>query len=92
MTEREQRRLRELVVVAVADEDVLSRAKALAGELEAWSPAAVGMAKLIIKNCANSDLETSRNFERLGNSILMKTREHAESVSAFIEKRKPVFR
>ena len=81
-----------LVTEVVADDQVLPRAKALAEELESWSPAAIGMAKLILKNCANSDLETSRNLERLGNSVLMKTREHAESVSAFLEKRKPNFR
>lgn len=75
----------------VPDDQVVERAKALARELAQWSPAAVGLAKVIVKNCANTDLETSRNLERLGNSVLMKTPEHGEAVSAFLEKRPPSF-
>jgi len=80
-----------LATEVVPDDQVLPRAKTLATELAQWSPAAVGLAKIIIKNCANTDLETSRNLERLANSNLMKTPEHGEAVAAFLEKRKANF-
>jgi len=81
-----------LVTELVPDGEVLARARSLAAELCSWSPMSVGLAKVILQGCANTDLETSRTLERLANSVLMETDEHRESVSAFLEKRKAVFR
>ena len=37
------------------------------------------------------DPDTGRHLERLGQSILKKTDDHAEGARAFVEKRKPKF-
>jgi enoyl-CoA hydratase/carnithine racemase len=80
-----------LLTEVVPDEQLVSRTHAFARELCKSSPAALGMAKLVLQNCANTDLETSRVLERLGNSVMMDTPEHKEAVAAFLEKRPPQF-
>ncbi len=80
-----------LLTDVVPDDELMPRTRAFALELCKSSPAALGMAKMILQNCANSDLETSRVFERLGNSVMMETPEHKEAVAAFLEKRPPQF-
>ncbi len=59
----------------------------MASTLAAKAPLALGMAKLILNTCSEVDLETGRRLERLGQSVLKKTRDHAEGVAAFIAKR-----
>jgi enoyl-CoA hydratase len=81
-----------LVTELVPDGEVVPRAQALARELAQRAPLALGIAKIILQNCANSDLETSRHLERLGSSILMETQDHQEAVRAFLEKRQPKFK
>ena len=51
--------------------------------------AALDMAKVVINTCADVDLETGRRLERIGQSVLKKTSDHAEGALAFVEKRKP---
>lgn len=53
------------------------------------APLALGMAKMVINTCADVDLETGRRIERIGQSVLKKTSDHAEGALAFVEKRKP---
>jgi enoyl-CoA hydratase/carnithine racemase len=53
----------------------------------ARAPLAMGMAKHIINTCQNVDTETGRILERLGQSILIQTRDNTEGMTAFIEKR-----
>ena len=65
----------------------LDEAVKMATELAAKSPLALGMAKMILNSCADVDLETGRRLERLGQSVLKKTRDHQEGVAAFLEKR-----
>ncbi len=55
--------------------------------LLARAPLAMGMAKHIINTCQNVDTETGRILERLGQSILIQTRDNTEGMAAFIEKR-----
>lgn len=69
-----------------------SEALALAGKLAEKPPQALGMAKLVLNACAEVDLATGRRLERLGQSVLKKTADHAEGVQAFIEKRKAVWK
>ena len=60
-----------------------------------WLPrrrSRLGTAKLVINQCANVDLETGRNFERIGQSVLKLTDDHVEGAKAFVEKRKPDFK
>lgn len=61
----------------------------MARQLAAKAPLALGMAKLIINTCADVDLETGRRLERIGQSVLKKSADHAEGALSFIEKRKP---
>ena len=81
-----------LVTELVDDGEALPRARALGAELAQRAPLALGMANVILQNCANADLETSRHLERLGSSILMETADHREAVQAFLEKRQPQFK
>jgi len=67
----------------------MNEAMEMARKLAGKSPQALGMAKLVINTCADVDLETGRRLERLGQSILKKTADHAEGAQAFLEKRKP---
>jgi enoyl-CoA hydratase/carnithine racemase len=55
------------------------------------APLAMGMAKHIINTCQNTDTETGRILERLGQSLLIGTRDNKEGMTAFLEKRKPRF-
>jgi enoyl-CoA hydratase/carnithine racemase len=78
-----------LITKLVDTGSALDEALAMAGTLAAKSPLALGMAKLILNTCAEVDLETGRRLERLGQSVLKKTRDHREGVDAFLAKRKP---
>ena len=62
-----------------------------ARELAGKAPQAMGLAKLVINNCVDVDLNTGRNFERLGQSVLKRTEDHKEGARAFIEKRPAAF-
>ncbi|MGE0735994.1 MAG: enoyl-CoA hydratase/isomerase family protein [Alphaproteobacteria bacterium] len=61
----------------------------LSVQLAEKAPQALGVAKLVLNACADVELETGRRFERLGQSVLKKSPDHAEGVQAFVEKRKP---
>ena len=69
----------------------LAGALALADELAAFAPLALGMAKTVLNTCTDVDHETGRRLERIGQSVLKTTEDHAEGAQAFIEKRKPVW-
>ena len=56
------------------------------------APQAMGMGKHIINMCQNVDTETGRLLERLGQSILIKTEDNKEGMTAFVEKRRPKFK
>ena len=64
-------------------------AMVMARKLAAKAPLALGMAKLVINTCADVDLETGRRLERMGQSVLKKSADHAEGAQSFLEKRKP---
>ena len=64
----------------------------LARELGRFAPLALGMAKLVLNTCADVDAETGRRLERLGQSVLKVTDDHAEASQAFLEKRPPTFK
>lgn len=61
----------------------------MARQIAAKAPLAIGMAKLVINTCADVDLETGRRLERIGQSVLKQSADHAEGAKAFVEKRKP---
>jgi enoyl-CoA hydratase/carnithine racemase len=72
-------------------EELLPRAMAFAQSLAKRAPQALGIAKVVLNQCARVDPDTARNFERLGQSILKKTEDHTEGARAFVEKRPAQF-
>lgn len=80
-----------LVDEVLAPEQLMEEAMAFARKLAAKAPQALGMAKVVLNNCAKVDPDTARNFERLGQSILKKTEDHLEGARSFVEKRPPQF-
>lgn len=67
--------------------EVLDGALALAEELAAFAPLALGMAKVVLNTATDVDHETGRRLERLGQSVLKTTEDHAEGAKAFLERR-----
>ena len=67
----------------------LAAALALAAEMAAFAPLALGMAKLVLNTCTDVDHETGRRLERLGQSVLKTTSDHAEGAAAFLARRAP---
>jgi enoyl-CoA hydratase/carnithine racemase len=80
-----------LVTEVVSGEKLMEHALAYARDLKKLAPQAVGIAKHIINMCQNVDTETGRQLERLGQSVLIRTQDNKEGMSAFKEKRKPKF-
>ncbi|MGH6751285.1 MAG: enoyl-CoA hydratase/isomerase family protein [Bradyrhizobium sp.] len=80
-----------LVEEVVPAAELMTRAMEFARELAAKAPQATGLAKLVINNCLDVDLNTGRNFERLGQSVLKRTQDHKEGALAFVEKRSAKF-
>jgi enoyl-CoA hydratase/carnithine racemase len=81
-----------LIDEVVPADQLMTRAMAFAEQLAAKAPLALGTAKLVINQCVNVDIETGRNFERIGQSVLKLTADHKEGQTAFVEKRKPDFK
>jgi enoyl-CoA hydratase len=80
-----------LVDEVVPADQLMTRATEFAELLAQKAPLALGTAKLVINQCVNVDIETGRNFERIGQSVLKLTADHKEGQTAFVEKRKPKF-
>lgn len=76
-----------LVDEVVEPDALMPVVMAFAKKLAAKAPQALGMAKVVLNNCAKVDPDTARNLERLGQSILKTTEDHAEGARAFVEKR-----
>jgi enoyl-CoA hydratase/carnithine racemase len=72
-------------------ENLISETISFAKVLSTKAPQSIGVAKVVLNNCTKVDLNTGRNFERLGQSILKKTSDHLEGAASFIQKRKPNF-
>lgn len=81
-----------LVEEVIPSGQLMPRAMELARQLAAKAPLALGLAKIVLNACLNVDPETGRNLERLGQSILKRTEDHAEGAKAFVDKRKPEFK
>lgn len=72
-----------------APDDLLEGTLAFARVLVERAPLALGMAKHVINTCQNTDTETGRLIERLGQSVLIQSEDSREGNAAFREKRKP---
>ena len=80
-----------LIEEVVAPDKLIDHCREFAHILAARAPLALGTAKLVINQCLNTDLETGRNLERLGQSTLKLSDDHEEGVKSFLEKRPPKF-
>lgn len=78
-----------LATMVTEPDAVLDGALALAQEMAAYAPLALGMAKLVLNTCTDVDHETGRRLERLGQSVLKTTSDHAEGAAAFLARRPP---
>ena len=67
------------------------RAEALARELAQTASLALGMTKRLFLAAGGCDLDQFLEFESHVQNQLIQTRDHAEGVRAFLEKRKPSF-
>ncbi len=81
-----------LVDEVYPDDELMPRAMEFAQTLAEKAPLALATAKVVINQCMNVDIETGRNFERIGQSVLKLTEDHKEGALSFIEKRKPEFK
>lgn len=78
-----------LATELVEGERLQARVDALAGELAQAAPLALGMTKRLF--LATSDLDRFLEVESHVQNQLIQTHDHAEGVSAFLQKRKPTF-
>lgn len=81
-----------LVTSVVPAEELMDSARATARTILAKGPLAVRLAKLVVRNGAETDQRTGLLLERLAQSLLYAADEKAEGVSAFLEKRPARFR
>jgi len=78
--------------VVLPHDNLLPYARSMAEHLLSRAPEALGLAKRILWHSVNSDFSTGRMMEALAQSVLLKTKDHKEGISAFRDKRKPEFR
>lgn len=81
-----------LVTSVVPSEELMDTAHATARTILAKGPLAVRLAKLVVRNGAETDQRTGLLLERLAQSLLYASDEKAEGASAFLEKRPARFR
>jgi enoyl-CoA hydratase len=81
-----------LVEEVVPADRLMARAIEFAELLAKKAPLALGTAKIVINQCVDVGVETGRNFERIGQSVLKLTEDHKEGATAFVEKRPPRFK
>ena len=81
-----------LVNQVYKDEEFMDRVYAYAERLLKNSPFAMGMAKHVVNMCVHTDMHTGRDIEGLAESALVLSEDHKEGMSAFFEKRPPVFK
>lgn len=80
-----------LATELVDADQLYERAEALARELAQSASLALGMTKRLFLAVGGCDLDQFLEFESHVQNQLIQTRDHAEGVRAFLEKRKPSF-
>jgi enoyl-CoA hydratase/carnithine racemase len=76
----------------VARESLIEEAIQLADQMLANGPIALQQAKCAVKQGMNADLQTGLHIERKAYEITIPTEDRMEALTAFGEKRKPVFK
>jgi enoyl-CoA hydratase/carnithine racemase len=80
-----------LVSTVVPDDDVVTEALAIARRIAAMPPLAVAEIKRVVLAGMDAPLETALMLERRAAYLLFGTRDKAEAMQAFLEKRPPDF-
>ena len=80
-----------LVAKVVPAEALLDEARALAGRLAAGAPRALGLTKRALSHAEESTLDEALEYEAWLQGIVGATADHAEGITAFVEKRPPRF-
>lgn len=81
-----------LIWKAVEDADLMAEARALATNLAAGPTLGLGLTKRLIQAAATNSLDQQLDLERDCQQQAGKSDDYAEGVTAFLEKRKPVFK
>ncbi|MBX5326834.1 MAG: enoyl-CoA hydratase/isomerase family protein [Candidatus Bathyarchaeia archaeon] len=81
-----------LVDMVVPHEQLMTTARQFALELASKAPVALKVAKTLIDNGLETDLETALALEREGFGIVASSEDLQEGVKAFTEKRKPTWK
>lgn len=81
-----------LVNKVVPADQLMSAVKEFASELVDKPPKAIEIAKSLINQGVETDLETALKFEREGFGVVASTEDSKEGLAAFLEKRKPKFK
>ncbi len=81
-----------LVNKVVPVESLMEEVSKVAAKIAAKPAMAVKVTKAVVNGGINMDLESALRFESQSFGLLFSTQDQKEGVSAFIEKRKPIFR
>lgn len=81
-----------LVNRVVEGSKLMDEAKDMAGKMIEKAPLAVQMAKEIVNNYQDADIETAVAYEALCSSLSFASEDAREGMEAFINKRRPVFK
>jgi len=73
-------------------EDLITTAKEMAQKIISKAPVAVSLAKAALNIGSNVDIQSGLLFERHAQTIAFSTDDRMEGTSAFLEKRKPMFK
>lgn len=81
-----------LISEVVPLEDLWETALKKASKIIKKGPLSVRLAKLVIREGANTNLTTGLTMEKLAQSLLLESEDKREGINAFFEKRNPVFK
>lgn len=76
----------------IPDDKLMDDVMALAHHIASLPPLAVGLTKVALRKGAAGSLEESIKLEANINALCYHTDDHKEATSAFLEKRKPIFK
>ncbi|HET7725945.1 MAG TPA: enoyl-CoA hydratase-related protein [Candidatus Limnocylindrales bacterium] len=80
-----------LVSRVVPDDMLLDEARAMAEQLAGMAPRALALTKRALRRAEEAGLDETLEYEAMLQGIAGRTRDHAEGVAAFVEKRQPRF-
>ena len=76
-----------LITKIVPHDQLMDEAMALARALIAKAPLALAACKAVLNACVDTDVASGHVLEMMAQTVLINTKDHAEGVQAFVEKR-----